>query len=49
METRGLPAGAIAGIVVGIFVFVVLVFVVLRWEGYLGGKETEDDGKITII
>lgn len=45
VETGGLSAGAIAGIVVGSFVFVVLVLAVLRWKGYLGGKDTEDSGK----
>lgn len=49
VETKGLSAGAIAGIVVGIFVIVVLVLVVLRRKGYLGAKKTEDDGKITIL
>uniref|UniRef100_A0A9I9DXB4 non-specific serine/threonine protein kinase n=1 Tax=Cucumis melo TaxID=3656 RepID=A0A9I9DXB4_CUCME len=45
VQTRRLPAGAIAGrVVVGIFIFVVLVFV-LRRKGYLGGRETEDDDK----
>ncbi|XP_023525944.1 probable LRR receptor-like serine/threonine-protein kinase At1g53440 [Cucurbita pepo subsp. pepo] len=42
-ETRGLSAGAIAGIVIGIFLFVVFVLAVLRWKGYLGRKEAEDD------
>ncbi|XP_022136558.1 probable LRR receptor-like serine/threonine-protein kinase At1g53430 [Momordica charantia] len=42
VETGALSAGAIAGIVVGIFVFVVLVLAILRWKGYLGGKDTEN-------
>ncbi|XP_038898936.1 probable LRR receptor-like serine/threonine-protein kinase At1g53440 isoform X2 [Benincasa hispida] len=42
VETGRLSAGDIAGIVVGCFVFVVLVLAVLRWKGYLGRKETED-------
>ncbi|TYK27871.1 putative LRR receptor-like serine/threonine-protein kinase [Cucumis melo var. makuwa] len=42
VEPGTISAGAIAGIVVGSFVFVVLVLAVLRWKGYLGGKETED-------
>lgn len=46
VEPGTISAGAIAGIVVGSFVFVVLVLAVLRWKGYLGGKETEDSGKI---
>ena len=48
-ETRGLSAGTIAGIVIGIFLFVVFVLAVLRWKGYLGRKEAEDDGKITRV
>ncbi|XP_022136550.1 probable LRR receptor-like serine/threonine-protein kinase At1g53440 [Momordica charantia] len=42
VEAGGLSGGAIAGIVVGSSMFVVLVLVVLRRKGYLGGKETED-------
>ena len=49
VEPGTLSAGAIAGIVVGSFVFVVLVLAVLRWKGYLGGKETEDSGKISKV
>ena len=48
MDTGALSAGAIAGIVVGSFVFVVLVLAVLRWKGYLGGKDAEDSGKILV-
>ncbi|XP_022981266.1 probable LRR receptor-like serine/threonine-protein kinase At1g53440 isoform X1 [Cucurbita maxima] len=42
VDTGALSAGAIAGIVVSSFVFVVLVLAVLRWKGYLGGKDAED-------
>ncbi|KAK9907152.1 hypothetical protein M0R45_002397 [Rubus argutus] len=38
----GLSAGAIAGIVVASCVFIVLVLAVLRYMGYLGGKDLED-------
>jgi hypothetical protein len=41
----GLSAGAIAGIVVASCVFIVLVLAVLRYMGYLGGKDLEDKGK----
>uniref|UniRef100_A0A0A0L010 Malectin domain-containing protein n=1 Tax=Cucumis sativus TaxID=3659 RepID=A0A0A0L010_CUCSA len=46
VKTKRLTAGAIAGIVVGVFIFVFLVLV-LRWKGYLGGKDTEDDDIIS--
>ncbi|CAL5403096.1 unnamed protein product [Camellia sinensis] len=38
----GLSAGAIAGIVVASCVLLVLILVVLRMKGYLGGKDLED-------
>lgn len=50
VESRGLlSAGAIAGIVVGSFAFVVLVLIVLRRKGCLGNKDTEDKGEIIIV
>lgn len=44
VDTGGLSAGAIAGIVVASCVSLVLVLVVLRLSGFLGGKD-EDKGK----
>ncbi|GLT54533.1 hypothetical protein SLA2020_277250 [Shorea laevis] len=41
---KGLPAGAIAGIVLASCVLLVLTLVVLRMKGYLGGKDLEDKG-----
>lgn len=41
----GLPAGAIAGIVVASCALVILVLIALRMMGYLGGKDIEDPGK----
>ncbi|KAM5586340.1 putative LRR receptor-like serine/threonine-protein kinase [Rosa sericea] len=38
----GLSAGAIAGIVVSSCVLIVLILAVLRYMGYLGGKDLED-------
>ncbi|XP_028102867.1 probable LRR receptor-like serine/threonine-protein kinase At1g53440 [Camellia sinensis] len=38
----GLSAGAIAGIVIASCVLLVLILVVLRMKGYLGGKDLED-------
>ncbi|XP_054815638.1 probable LRR receptor-like serine/threonine-protein kinase At1g53440 isoform X2 [Prosopis cineraria] len=42
VPTKGLFTGAIVGIVVGSCVFLVLVLIVLRKKGFLGGKDTED-------
>ncbi|XP_059443383.1 probable LRR receptor-like serine/threonine-protein kinase At1g53430 isoform X3 [Corylus avellana] len=39
---KGLPAGAIAGIVLASCMLLVLMLVVLRMKGYLGGKDLED-------
>ncbi|KAK8643717.1 hypothetical protein V6N13_013000 [Hibiscus sabdariffa] len=39
----GLSAGAIAGIVIGSFVILILLLVILRLTGYLGGKDNEND------
>ncbi|XP_062011659.1 probable LRR receptor-like serine/threonine-protein kinase At1g53430 [Rosa rugosa] len=38
----GLSAGAIAGVVVASCVLIVLILAVLRYMGYLGGKDLED-------
>ncbi|KAM1101456.1 hypothetical protein ACFX2B_007739 [Malus domestica] len=43
VDTGGLSAGAIAGIVVASFVSVVLVLVILRKAGYLGGKDEDEE------
>ncbi|XVF04408.1 hypothetical protein REPUB_Repub05bG0079900 [Reevesia pubescens] len=40
---EGLSAGAIAGIVIGSCVFVILLLIILRLKGYLGGKDDEND------
>lgn len=40
----GLSVGAIVGIVVASCVFLLLILVVLRMQGYLGGKDLEDKG-----
>lgn len=42
VDTGGLSAGAIAGIVVGSFVGVLLILAVLWRTGYLGGRDLED-------
>ncbi|CAL5387318.1 unnamed protein product [Camellia sinensis] len=42
----GLSVGAIVGIVVGSCLFLVLILVVLRKKGYLGGKDLENKGEI---
>ncbi|KAK9024461.1 hypothetical protein V6N11_004623 [Hibiscus sabdariffa] len=42
----GLSAGAIAGIVIGSFVILILLLVILRLTGYLGGKDNENDAKL---
>ncbi|XP_062169214.1 probable LRR receptor-like serine/threonine-protein kinase At1g53430 [Alnus glutinosa] len=39
---KGLPAGAIAGIVLASCMLLVLILVVLRMKGYLGGNDLED-------
>ncbi|KAK8986498.1 hypothetical protein V6N11_010054 [Hibiscus sabdariffa] len=39
----GLSAGAIAGIVIGSFVILILLLVILRLTGYLGGKDNENN------
>ncbi|CAL5405969.1 unnamed protein product [Camellia sinensis] len=44
----GLSAGAIAGIVVASCVLLVLILVVLRMKGYLGGKDLEDKGYFSL-
>ncbi|KAG7957013.1 hypothetical protein I3843_11G153700 [Carya illinoinensis] len=41
--SRGLSAGAIAGIILASCVLLVLVLAALRMRGYLGGKELEDN------
>lgn len=40
----GLSVGAIVGIVVASCAFLLLILVVLRMKGYLGGKDLEDKG-----
>ncbi|KAK4255941.1 hypothetical protein QN277_008866 [Acacia crassicarpa] len=42
IPSEGLSAGAIAGIVVGSSVFLVLILFVLRKTGFLGGKDQKD-------
>ncbi|KAI9086073.1 hypothetical protein K1719_032150 [Acacia pycnantha] len=42
IPSKGLSAGAIAGIVVGSCVFLVLILFVLRKMGFLGGKDQKD-------
>ncbi|TYI84651.1 hypothetical protein E1A91_D05G380200v1 [Gossypium mustelinum] len=39
---NGLSAGAIAGIVIGSCVIIVLLLIILRLTGYLGGKDNEN-------
>ncbi|KAL4335422.1 hypothetical protein GQ457_07G015250 [Hibiscus cannabinus] len=39
----GLSAGAIAGIVIGSFVILILLLVILQLTGYLGGKDNENN------
>ncbi|KAG8492166.1 hypothetical protein CXB51_009600 [Gossypium anomalum] len=39
---NGLSAGAIAGIVIGACVIIVLLLIILRLTGYLGGKDNEN-------
>ncbi|KAJ7981864.1 putative Kinase [Quillaja saponaria] len=43
IPSDGLSAGAIAGIVIASCVFLVLVLVVLRLMGFLGGKDSEEN------
>ncbi|XP_022717347.1 probable LRR receptor-like serine/threonine-protein kinase At1g53440 isoform X1 [Durio zibethinus] len=40
---KGLSAGAIAGIVIGSCVIVILLLIILRLTGYLGGKDDENN------
>jgi len=46
VPSHGLSTGAIAGIVVGICVFIVLILLALWKMGFLCGKEETDQGKI---
>ncbi|WCJ43325.1 Leucine-rich repeat transmembrane protein kinase [Euphorbia peplus] len=41
--SRGISAGAVAGIVAAICVVVMIILIVLRKKGYLGGKEPVDN------
>ena len=41
----GLSVGAIIGIVAASCVVIILILIVLRLNGYLGGKDLEDNGK----
>lgn len=43
VNTGGLSAGAIVGIVAASCVFVFLVLFALRMKGYLGGKDTDEN------
>ncbi|XVE63324.1 hypothetical protein DITRI_Ditri07aG0010900 [Diplodiscus trichospermus] len=40
---EGLSAGAIAGIVIGSCVIIILLLIILRLKGYLGGKDENDE------
>lgn len=45
----GLSVGAIIGIVASSCLVIVLILIVLRLKGYLGGKDLEDKGNIKCI
>ncbi|XP_074328245.1 putative LRR receptor-like serine/threonine-protein kinase At1g53430 [Apium graveolens] len=47
--TRGLSSLAIAGIIFASLVSLGLILVVLWMKGFLGGKDTEDEGNVTDV
>ena len=48
IPSKGLSAGAIVGIVAGSCVLVILILLVLRKKGFLGGQDPTDKGMISV-